>query len=167
MYEIFAPLTNVGRGPHNDISINDESVSDSHAKILKREGSWWLVDQASTNGTYVGGRRVQGEQQMVGAPDIRFGGIKMIFRPAASSVEDEAKGTKAIAAYSPEVIKRITTARATAATQKMKETETSATPAPAEETQVAKKGCAAMVAFLVALTALGATTLALLLTARR
>ncbi|MFI5310761.1 MAG: FHA domain-containing protein [Gemmatimonadales bacterium] len=166
-YEIFGPLTNVGRGPHNDIAINDESVSDSHAKILKREGAWWLVDQNSTNGTYVGGRRVQGEQQMVGAPDIRFGGIKMIFRPAASAVEEEGKGTKAIAAYSPEVIKRITTARATAASKQMKESTPTSTPVVADEMQVAKKGCMSVMAFLVALAATGATMIVLLLTARR
>ena len=79
-FEIHTPLTNVGRGPHNDVSLQDESVSDSHAKILKRDGSWWLVDQGSTNGSYIGGRRVQGEQQIVGAPDVRFGSIKMMFK---------------------------------------------------------------------------------------
>ena len=87
-FEIFTPLTHVGRGPHNDIAIPDDSVSDSHAKIQKRETGWFVVDMDSTNGTYVGGRRINGERQLIGSPDIRFGGIKMTFQVAADPVED-------------------------------------------------------------------------------
>jgi hypothetical protein len=50
----------------------------------------------STNGTYVGGRRIDGEKQLIGSPDIRFGGIKMTFQVSAENV-DEMKGTRAIA----------------------------------------------------------------------
>src|ERR1019366_8306516 len=35
-FEIHTPLTNIGRGPHNDVALQDESVSASHANILKR-----------------------------------------------------------------------------------------------------------------------------------
>lgn len=169
-FEIFTPLTNIGRGPHNDIAINDESVSDSHAKILKREGSWWLVDQESTNGTYVGGRRVLGEQQMVGAPDVRFGGIKMLFRPVASALEDEGKGTRAIAPFSAEVARRLSVARASTAMPKAQgepgRPVTPVSPQLVEEKKVAKRGCVTMIAFLVTLAAMGATTLVFLLSAR-
>jgi pSer/pThr/pTyr-binding forkhead associated (FHA) protein len=58
-FEIHSALTNIGRGEHNDVALPDESVSDSHAKIQKRADGWWIVDQGSTNGTYVGGRRVR------------------------------------------------------------------------------------------------------------
>ena len=94
-FEISTPLTHVGRGAHNDISIPDDSVSDSHAKIQKRETGWFVVDMDSTNGTYVGGRRIAGERQLIGSPDIRFGGIKMIFQVAADHVDD-ATSTRAI-----------------------------------------------------------------------
>jgi pSer/pThr/pTyr-binding forkhead associated (FHA) protein len=99
-FEIRTPLVHVGRGEHNDIAIADDSVSDSHAKIQKRETGWYVVDMDSTNGTYVGGRRISGEKHLVGSPDIRFGGIKMIFQVAAGSVDD-AKGTRAIAGMRP------------------------------------------------------------------
>ena len=95
-FDIFAALTHVGRGPHNDIIVTDDSVSDSHAKIQKRETGWYVVDMGSTNGTYVGGRRITGERQLIGSPDIRFGGIKMIFHVAAEIVDDT-KSTRAIA----------------------------------------------------------------------
>jgi pSer/pThr/pTyr-binding forkhead associated (FHA) protein len=95
-FEIRTPLTHVGRGEHNDIAIADDSVSDSHAKIQKRDAGWFVVDMGSTNGTYVGGRRIDGEKQLIGSPDIRFGGIKMTFQVSAENV-DEMKGTRAIA----------------------------------------------------------------------
>lgn len=158
-FEIFTPLTNVGRGPHNDVSLADESVSDSHAKILKRDGSWWLVDQGSTNGSYVGGRRVQGEQQLVGAPDVRFGSIKMMFKAAAVPAEDDMKGTRAIAAFGADAAKK--------AAEKKRATQ--AAPQPAEPAQVPadkKKGCMAMVAFLVTLGVASASMMAILLFTR-
>jgi pSer/pThr/pTyr-binding forkhead associated (FHA) protein len=152
-FEIFGSLTNVGRGGHNDVVVNDESLSISHAKIIRREGAWWVVDQNSTNGTYVGGRRVLGEQPLVGAPDIRFGGIKMIFRAAAPPAEEEVKGTRAIAALTVEAARRMSTEpHGTATTE----------PVVAEK----KKGCAAMIAFLITLATLGASALIILLAIR-
>ena len=103
-FEIRVPLAHVGRGAHNDISIPDESVSDSHAKLQKRDAGWFVVDMDSTNGTYVGGRRISGEAPLVGRPDVRFGGIKMSFKPAAEAVDDM-KGTRAIAGVSVEQAK--------------------------------------------------------------
>jgi pSer/pThr/pTyr-binding forkhead associated (FHA) protein len=95
-YELRVPLSHVGRGAHNDISIADESVSDTHAKLQRRDDGWYVVDAGSTNGTYVGGHRIDGERKLEGAPDVRFGGVKMIFRPRDVAT-DVAKGTRAIA----------------------------------------------------------------------
>ena len=148
-FEIHSALTNVGRGSFNDVVLADESVSDSHAKIQKRDAGWFIVDQDSTNGTYVGGRRVQGEQRVEGAPDVRFGGIKMTFRPVASAA-DEGGGTRAIAAVNVEQLRK------------------PAAPKPAAvPAETKKKGCAAMIAFMIALTAAGASLLAVLLTTGR
>jgi pSer/pThr/pTyr-binding forkhead associated (FHA) protein len=95
-FEVRTPLAHVGRGAHNDIVLPDESVSDSHAKIQKRETGWYVVDMGSTNGTYVGGRRVEAEQRIEGAPDIRFGGVKVAFRPSGlEEMAEDAKGTRA------------------------------------------------------------------------
>jgi pSer/pThr/pTyr-binding forkhead associated (FHA) protein len=149
-FEIHSALTNVGRGAHNDVVLNDESVSDSHAKIQKRDGGWYIVDQESTNGTYVGGRRVQGEQRVEGAPDVRFGGIKMTFRPVAVA-GDESGSTRAIAAVT------VDQTRQPVAPAKP-------TPVPAE---TKKKGCGAMIAFLMAAAAAGTTLLMILLSTGR
>jgi pSer/pThr/pTyr-binding forkhead associated (FHA) protein len=174
-FEIFTPLTNIGRGAHNDIQIANDSVSDSHAKILRKDGHWFVVDQGSTNGTYVGGRRVQGEQQLVGAPDVRFGDIKLTFRPAAGS-QDEGGSTRAIAALTPEAARRLSThkpsvpAAATVPAPALSETGLSPRKPEKEvvipEMQVPekKKGCAAVIAFVIALGAAGAGMLVFLLT---
>lgn len=149
-FEIHSALTNVGRGAHNDVVLNDESVSDSHAKIQKRDGGWFVVDQESTNGTYVGGRRVQGEQRVEGAPDLRFGGIKMTFRPVAAA-GDQGGGTRAIAAVAVDTARKASAAK----------------PAAAAPVAEEKKGCAAMIAFLMAFAAAGASLLAVFLSTGR
>jgi pSer/pThr/pTyr-binding forkhead associated (FHA) protein len=96
--EVRSPLAHVGRGSHNDIIVADESVSDSHAKLQRREDGWYVVDMGSTNGTYVGGRRIEAEAPLVGAPDVRFGGVKFIFRVAEGLAGGSASQTRAIAA---------------------------------------------------------------------
>jgi predicted component of type VI protein secretion system len=94
----------VGRGGHNDVRLTDESVSETHAKLQRREDGWYVVDMESTNGTYVGGSRVHGERRIDGSPDLRFGGVKTRFVAAGAggAAEMEAKGTRAIAAVNVE-----------------------------------------------------------------
>ena len=99
MMEVRSPLAHVGRGAHNDIVVSDESVSDSHAKLQRREDGWYVVDMGSTNGTYVGGRRIDGEAPLIGAPDVRFGGVKFIFRVPEGANAGNASQTRAIAAF--------------------------------------------------------------------
>lgn len=94
-----SPLAHVGRGAHNDIIVSDESVSDSHAKLQRREDGWYVVDMGSTNGTYVGGRRIDGEAPLIGAPDVRFGGVKFIFRVPDGAKAGNASQTRAIATF--------------------------------------------------------------------
>ncbi len=159
-FDLHAALTNIGRGEHNDISVADESVSDSHAKILKRDGAWWLVDQGSTNGTYLAGRRIAGEVELVGAPDVRFGGVKMTFRPAADASAADTKGTRAIAALNIDATKRMPKAspRSTAATPAPVADSSSSLPTAAPK----KKGCAAVFVLFLSIAAAAVTSVAAL-----
>ena len=166
-FEIYTPLTNIGRGAHNDIAIANESVSDSHAKILRKDGHWYVVDQGSTNGTYLSGRRVQGEQQMVGAPDVRFGDIKVTFRPAAGH-QDAGGSTRAVAAVHVDAARRMSTHKQPApaaanpvptATPKLEKPFVN----PEVQLPEQKKGCAAVIAFVIALGAAGAGMLVVIL----
>ena len=93
------PLAHVGRGGHNDVRLDDESVSETHAKLQRRDDGWYVVDMDSTNGTYVAGTRIVGERRLDGSPDVRFGGMKLRFSAAETerAAEPDAKGTRAIA----------------------------------------------------------------------
>ncbi len=97
-YELRSALGHVGRGAHNDVRLSDESVSETHAKLQRREDGWYIVDMGSTNGTYAGGSRVMGEKKLEGSPDVRFGGMKFRFTPLGGQDVSETKGTRAIAA---------------------------------------------------------------------
>jgi pSer/pThr/pTyr-binding forkhead associated (FHA) protein len=103
--EVTSPRTDIGRGAHNDLVLSNESVSDAHAKLQLRETGWVIVDLDSTNGTYVGGRRVVGEQLLTGAPDLRFGDIKVSFRSMVQTAGGD-KSTRAIAGVSIEQARR-------------------------------------------------------------
>ena len=105
-FDIRAPLTHVGRGPHNDIVLTDDTVSDSHAKIQKREAGWFLVDMGSSNGTYAGGQRINGEAALTGQASVRFGAIRGTFAPVADS-RDETGGTRVIAGLSKEQARKM------------------------------------------------------------
>ena len=84
-HTISSPLAHIGRAPYNDVVIVDGSVSETHAKLQRREDSWYLMDLDSTNGTYAGGGRLSSEFRLTAGADVRFGGVKMIFEPAVEA----------------------------------------------------------------------------------
>jgi pSer/pThr/pTyr-binding forkhead associated (FHA) protein len=109
-YEIRGPLAHIGRGAHNDVVVGDESVSDSHAKIQRRESGWYVVDVNSTNGTYVAGKRITSEEAIGWTASVRFGGVKVIFR-AEPDVADADGGTRVIVGLKPSDQQRAPMAR--------------------------------------------------------
>ena len=118
VYPIRAPLAHIGRGQHNDVIIGgDDSVSDSHAKLQRRESGWFVVDMDSTNGTYVSGERVFGEQALSNMSAVRFGGVKVIFRSEPETVDADG-GTRVIVGLKPSDQQRAPVARPIVATRK-------------------------------------------------
>jgi hypothetical protein len=47
------PETTIGRGPMNTIRLSDGFISTDHARILNRNGKWYVQNVKSTYGTYV------------------------------------------------------------------------------------------------------------------
>ena len=43
----------IGRDVGNAVVLDYDSVSRHHARLARRENVWWLIDNNSTNGTYV------------------------------------------------------------------------------------------------------------------
>jgi pSer/pThr/pTyr-binding forkhead associated (FHA) protein len=83
---IKVPVVNIGRGDYNDILISDPSVSTMHAKLQRREAVWVLTDLGSTNGTFVEGERLTGEQPLTPGTTIRFGDVSALFEPLDDDV---------------------------------------------------------------------------------
>ena len=69
-----------GRAPQNDLALDgDDFASASHARFEPRRDGVWVVDQGSTNGTFVNGKRLSGPQRLklgdvirIGQTDLRF-----------------------------------------------------------------------------------------------
>jgi hypothetical protein len=64
----------VGRDPSCEIVVTDGSVSRRHARLEKRGGVWWVVDQGSANGTYLNSLKVA-EQALKNSQELRFGAL--------------------------------------------------------------------------------------------
>jgi pSer/pThr/pTyr-binding forkhead associated (FHA) protein len=90
----------IGRGPGSDVRLPDPSVSHRHA-VLRPEGSdFVLIDEASTNGTFVGSVRVASRtSRIVRSGDlVRVGRIWLELRIDQSSItRDVAAATRDLA----------------------------------------------------------------------
>jgi len=64
----------VGRDPHVDVVVNDNSVSRKHAVIERDSDSWIVADQKSANGTWIDGQRVIRAILKPGQ-QVRFGAV--------------------------------------------------------------------------------------------
>jgi len=73
------PTLTIGRKPDNDIVLPLDYVSGHHGVLSRRGTLWHYVDQGSTNGTFVNGRRVQ-------SAVLRDGDILRIGDPQGNSV---------------------------------------------------------------------------------
>lgn len=51
-------ITHLGRGFTSDVQLEDQGVSRRHAIVMQRRGGVRILDDRSSNGTYVNGRRV-------------------------------------------------------------------------------------------------------------
>jgi pSer/pThr/pTyr-binding forkhead associated (FHA) protein len=73
-YELgVAPIT-IGRSSDNVIPLPaDEFASARHARLEPLRDGVWIVDLASTNGTFVNGRQVQGRERLTAGDVVRVG----------------------------------------------------------------------------------------------
>ncbi|HHO52065.1 MAG TPA: FHA domain-containing protein [Deltaproteobacteria bacterium] len=66
------PLS-VGRGPANDLVLQDDTISWRHAQLWVEAGAAWLRDLRSRNGTWRNEQRVHGALRLAPGDRIRFG----------------------------------------------------------------------------------------------
>jgi DNA-binding winged helix-turn-helix (wHTH) protein len=84
----------IGRDPKCDVWLDDDSVSRRHAcvRVNARDAGAMLADLHSTNGTFVGRRRVVSDNTLRDGDVIKFGSVTMEFR----AVGEEPAPTKRI-----------------------------------------------------------------------
>ena len=105
-FPVTRAVTSIGRTEDNDIVIADESVSSSHATLLLKAGSWFVIDLRSANGTYVDGYRVAAERMLSTGSVLTVGQVKMIFMPASQG-SPEPHGTQPLSGMFRQLAKLI------------------------------------------------------------
>jgi pSer/pThr/pTyr-binding forkhead associated (FHA) protein len=66
---------NIGRDASCHLCLADSTVSGHHARILFRQGQWWLEDLNSTNGTYLNHTRLTEPVVLTVGDEIRCGQV--------------------------------------------------------------------------------------------
>lgn len=88
--DLTSSSTTVGKGPDNDLSIPDATVSRQHFVIVRDGSNYTLRDLGSTNGTFLEETQIREAFLKPGAR-IKAGEVLMRFQPVAAAVElDEA-----------------------------------------------------------------------------
>ena len=67
----------LGRNPECTLVLNDDFASGRHARIFRRDGSWFVEDLGSTNGTFLGSSKLTEPMPVEVGSTLRIG--KTIF----------------------------------------------------------------------------------------
>jgi hypothetical protein len=68
----------VGRAPSSDVFLDDITVSREHAVLERRDGSTWLRDLSSLNGTYVNRERVD-QGRLQDGDEVQIGKYRLTY----------------------------------------------------------------------------------------
>ncbi|HTQ03860.1 MAG TPA: GGDEF domain-containing protein [Polyangiaceae bacterium] len=63
----------IGRGADNQIVLEGDSVSRRHCHFDRRQGNWHIVDDGSTNGTFLNEEQVKGSGQLNNGDRVKVG----------------------------------------------------------------------------------------------
>lgn len=76
-------VSSLGRDAGNDVVIDDEAASARHAILELADGTWWVEDQGSTNGTLLNGTRIGRRERLRDGDVLDIGRIGMRFEAIA------------------------------------------------------------------------------------
>jgi hypothetical protein len=71
----------IGRAEDSTLVITDDYASARHARLVPRDGQWYLEDLGSTNGTYLDRAKVTGPTPVPLGVPIRIGRTSLELRP--------------------------------------------------------------------------------------
>jgi hypothetical protein len=63
----------VGRADACQIKLGDTYISQFHARLFPRDGTWYVEDLGSTNGTYLNQRKLTGPSEVHAGDVVRLG----------------------------------------------------------------------------------------------
>lgn len=67
-----APII-IGRSPSCTLVLDDTYASSRHARLYLHDGSWYIEDMNSTNGTFIDGERMVAPQKLAIGLQVRIG----------------------------------------------------------------------------------------------
>jgi len=76
---IIGPVFNIGKLPENDLVLDRFNVSRRHCRIVKKNGTYVLEDNNSTNGTFTDSGRVTGPTPLREGSQILIGDFVLVF----------------------------------------------------------------------------------------
>lgn len=86
---ILENVTSIGRNLTNDIVLQSGVVSKHHADIVESDGSYYIVDQNSSNGTLLNGELVTDNLELLNGDILSIGEYELIYtREEAESGSD-------------------------------------------------------------------------------
>lgn len=71
------PEVILGRDPGCDLPLKDDTVSTRHAQLTYHHNQWWLMDLASTNGTFLNGTMVAMPTVITSGDNIKCGNLQV------------------------------------------------------------------------------------------
>jgi hypothetical protein len=77
-YELQPGINRAGRNPMNELRLSDPSVSSFHCEITLENGTVWINDLGSTNGTFINGQAV-GQSVLQPGQTLQIGLLKLHF----------------------------------------------------------------------------------------
>lgn len=69
------PALTIGRDPVCDVTIDDLTVSNQHARFTFHHKQWWLEDLSSKNGTYLNQEKILTPVVVTTGDSVRFGQV--------------------------------------------------------------------------------------------
>jgi FHA domain-containing protein/integrin beta-like protein len=79
-YSLMKDEISIGRGEDNDVVIPHASISRQHARLMRRDGGFELMDLNSTNGSYVDDRQIRGSAFLSAGSQVRLGDIRFVLQ---------------------------------------------------------------------------------------
>ncbi|MDQ7823138.1 MAG: FHA domain-containing protein [Candidatus Eremiobacteraeota bacterium] len=86
-YPLIKDRVVVGRDVKSDIFLNDDSISRSHAELVRNQDSCIIRDLGSRNGLFVNNQRVK-EQILTEGDSVTIGNVDFFFRTSKSTAKE-------------------------------------------------------------------------------